>query len=59
MITNIENDKNNINNLESFIVLNENLRTHIKLGLSIYKKLNNFNHNYIHDIFIQKSENTK
>lgn len=46
---------NNIVNNEKFqeqiLDMNEKLRTDIKLSLAIYKKINNFEHNYIHHIF--------
>jgi hypothetical protein len=37
--------------LESMYIFNDNLRKNIELSLLIYKKLNNFNYNYIHSIF--------
>jgi len=30
--------------------INDNIRTNIKLGIEIYKQLNNFDRNYIHTI---------
>jgi len=44
-------DEQTTNSFQSLIIFNDNLRKHIKLSLSIYKKLNNFNHNYIHHFF--------
>jgi hypothetical protein len=35
---------------DSILNMNEKLRTDIKLSLAIYKKINNFQHNYIHHI---------
>ena len=49
------NEINNIVNNEKFqeqiLDMNEKLRTDVKLSLAIYKKINNFEHNYIHNIF--------
>lgn len=49
------NAVNNIVNNEKFqeqiLDMNEKLRTDVKLSLAIYKKINNFEHNYIHNIF--------
>ena len=57
-ITKETNKSNAINNIvnnhklqESILDMNEKLRTDIKLSLAIYKKINNFQHNYIHHIF--------
>ena len=53
-------DEQSVNSFQSLIIFNDNLRKHIKLSLSIYKKLNNFEHNYIHTILNDKSKsNTK
>ena len=41
---------------QSLIIFNDNLRKNIKLSLLIYKKLNNFEHNYIHTILNDKSK---
>ena len=49
-------DEQAVNSFQSMIVFNDNLRKNIKLSLLIYKKLNNFEHNYIHNIFNVKSE---
>jgi len=35
--------------------INDNIRTNIKLGIQIYKQLNNFDRNYIHKIINEKS----
>lgn len=35
----------------SILDMNKKLRIDIKLSLAIYKKINNFQHNYIHHIF--------
>ena len=35
--------------------INDNIRTNIKLGIEIYKQLNNFDRNYIHSIINEKS----
>jgi hypothetical protein len=39
-----------INSLDTLLMVNHNLRTNIRLSLSIYKKLNNFDHKYIHEL---------
>ncbi len=39
-----------INSLDTLLMINHNLRTNIRLSLSIYKKLNNFDHKYIHEL---------
>lgn len=44
--------------IETLINVNNNLRANIKLGLAIYKKLNNFDHNYIHELFNQEIPKT-
>ena len=44
-----END--NINKIETILLINNNIRNNIKLSLAIFKKLNNFDHNYIHEFF--------
>ncbi len=49
-----------INTLETLISINQNLRTNIRLSLSIYKKLNNFDHKYIHELLDgQKRKNSE
>jgi len=35
--------------------INDNIRTNIKLGIEIYKQLNNFDRNYIHTILNENS----
>ena len=47
-------DNENIKSFQSMLIFNDNLRSNIKLSLSIYKKLNNFEHNYIHKIINDK-----
>ncbi len=49
-------DEQTTNSFQSFIIFNDNLRKNIKLSLLIYKKLNNFEHNYIHEFFTDKSK---
>ena len=49
-------DEQSANSFQSLIIFNDNLRKHIKLSLSIYKKLNNFEHNYIHTLLNDKSK---
>ena len=49
-------DEQSVNSFQSLIIFNDNLRKHIKLSLSIYKKLNNFEHNYIHTLLNDKSK---
>ena len=39
---------------ESLININNDLRNNIKLGIAIYKKLNNFEHNNIDELFKSK-----
>ena len=36
-------------------LINDNIRTNIKLGIEIYKQLNNFDRNYIHTVINEKS----
>ena len=38
--------------------INDNIRTNIKLGIEIYKQLNNFDRNYIHTIINEHSIST-
>lgn len=40
-------------------LINDNIRTNIKLGIEIYKQLNNFDSNYIHSIINDKSISSK
>jgi hypothetical protein len=49
-------DEQTVNSFQSMIIFNDNLRKNIKLSLLIYKKLNNFEHNYIHKFFNDKGE---
>ena len=51
-------DEESANSFQSMIVFNDNLRKNIKLSLLIYKKLNNFEHNYIHKLFNDKSKSS-
>ena len=51
-------DEETANSFQSMIVFNDNLRKNIKLSLLIYKKLNNFEHNYIHKFFNDKSKSS-
>jgi len=46
-----ENMNDNINKIETILLINDNIRKNIKLSLAIFKKLNNFDHNYIHEFF--------
>lgn len=39
--------------------MNDNIRINIKLSIEIYKQLNNFDHNYIHEVINEKSKNSK
>ena len=41
--------------VESLPMLNNDIRRNIKLSIAIFKKLNNFEHNYIHDFFNDKT----
>jgi hypothetical protein len=60
-------DKTNLNNedkqiemmLESFPIINDNLRANILLGVEIYKKINNFEINYVHNIIDSINSNPK
>jgi hypothetical protein len=40
--------------IKSLIDFNNNLRKNIFLSLQIYKKINNFNHKYIHTLINDK-----
>ena len=51
---NLPNENNEELILENLILVNDNLRSNIELSLAIFKKLNNFEHNYIHN-FINES----
>lgn len=50
-----ENELNNI--ISSLPLINDNIRTNINLSIEIYKKLNNFDHKYIHNIINEKFSN--
>ena len=45
-----ELNEDEIKSFQSMIIFNDNLRKNIKLSLVIYKKLNNFEHKYIHQV---------
>jgi hypothetical protein len=49
---NFTNEHKSIDNneLENYFITNENLRTHIKLSIGIYKKINNFDNKYIYNL---------
>jgi|LakMenEpi03Aug12_release.lakeMendotaPanAssembly.Ray.scaffolds.fasta_scaffold631001_2 hypothetical protein len=49
-------DKQASDSFQSMYIFNDNLRKNIRLSLAIYKKINNFEHNYIHKIFNDKTE---
>jgi short-subunit dehydrogenase involved in D-alanine esterification of teichoic acids len=52
----MNNDQtSNAEPMMDIININTNLRTNIKLSLAILKKLNNFDHNYIHELFNTKT----
>lgn len=50
-----ENELNNI--ISSLPLINDNIRININLSIEIYKKLNNFDHKYIHNIINEKLSN--
>lgn len=52
--TNIEQMDNMIRTLP---FMNDNIRANIKLGIEIYKQLNNIDRNYIHEVINGKSIN--
>jgi hypothetical protein len=52
-------DDNELKSFQSLFIFNDNLRRHIKLSLSIYKKLNNFDHKYIHQYFAESLQDKK
>lgn len=54
-IIDYNDQKSNIEPMMDIININTNLRTNIKLSLAILKKLNNFDHNYIHEFFNTKT----
>jgi hypothetical protein len=47
------------NMIRTLPYMNDNIRANIKLGIEIYKKLNNIDRNYIHEIINEKSKNSK
>lgn len=47
---NKNNELPNNEQINSLIDFNNNLRKNIILSLQIYKKINNFNHKYIHTL---------
>ncbi len=51
------NIQGNIDPIDTLLMVNETLRTNIKLSLAIYKKLNNFYHKHINEF--TKSETSK
>ncbi len=54
------NIQGNIDPIDTLLMVNETLRTNIKLSLAIYKKLNNFYHKHIHEfIKPETSKNSK
>lgn len=60
----LENNKQiQLEDLEKMIsslpLINSNIRSNIQFSLEIYKKLNNFERNYIHSILNEKSKNSK
>ena len=66
MIENIEKTtiKNNSNQnidelnmmLNSFPIINDNIRANIQLSVEIYKKINNFDINYVHNCIDEKTK---
>lgn len=55
----LESEKNDeLNNMiNSLPLINDNIRENINLSIEIYKKLNNFDHKYIHKIINEKLSN--
>lgn len=47
------------NMIRTLPYMNDNIRANIKLGIEIYKQLNNFDRNYIHEVINEKSKNSK
>ena len=45
--------------LNSFPIINDNIRANIKLSVEIYKKINNFDINYVHNCIDEKIKNKK
>lgn len=52
-ISNINTDESTMM-LNSFPIINENLRINILLSVEIYKKINNFDINYVHEMLREK-----
>ncbi len=42
--------------LNSFPIINDNIRANIQLSIEIYKKINNFDINYLHEIISEKTK---
>jgi hypothetical protein len=55
----IVNQTSGDQSLESIILINNNIRADLLLSLAIYKKLNNFEHNYINNVPNVKKKNSK
>ena len=47
------------NMISTLPFMNDNIRANIKLGIEIYKQLNNFDRNYIHKVINDKSSITE
>ncbi len=58
MPSNQNSSEKDLNTLKTMVEINNSLRSNIKLSLAIYNKLNNFPHNYIHELYGQNSENS-
>ncbi len=50
----IDPSQPDIDPIQTLLIVNQTLRTNIKLGLTIYKQLNNFYHNHINEILKSK-----
>ena len=44
--------------VNSLPIINENIRSNINLSIALFKKINNFDHNNIHNIVNEKSNNS-
>ena len=53
---NEDKDKNINMMLNSFPIINDNLRANILLSIEIYKKINNFEMTYVHEIINEKTK---
>jgi len=42
----------------SLPIINDSIRSNINLSITLFKKINNFDHNYIHSLINEKSNNT-